>query len=45
MGNEIFDFCFQMKKNNISDYNDLHYTGGYEYTFNPFHKFLKNINS
>lgn len=34
--NELFDFFFEKKYNNIIDYNDPKYTGGIEFIFNPF---------
>jgi len=32
-------FFFEKKFNNITDVNDLNFTGGIEYIFNPFHHF------
>lgn len=34
---EIFNFCFEKKYNNITDYNDPNFTGGFEYIFKLFH--------
>ncbi len=31
--------CYEQKYNNITDYNDLKFTGGIEYIFNPFQHF------
>ena len=39
MRKETFDFFFEKKFNNITDYNDPNYTGGIEYKFNPFRLF------
>ena len=36
MTNESFNFFFEKKYNNITDYNDANYTGGIDYIFNPF---------
>ncbi len=39
MGRELFNFLFEKIKNDITDYNDPGYTGGYEYIFNPLRHF------
>lgn len=36
MSGDTFNFLFEKKINNITDYNDPNYTGGVEYIFNPF---------
>ena len=39
MSNETFNFFFEKIYNNITDYNELNFTGGIEYIFNPFRHF------
>ena len=39
MGNETFNFLFEKKYNNITDYNHPEYTGGMTYEFNPYRHF------
>lgn len=39
MSNETFNFLFEKKYNNITDYNHQEYTGGMIYEFNPFQHF------
>lgn len=41
MSNETFNFLFEKKNNNITDYNHPEYTGGMTYEFNPFRYFHK----
>ena len=36
MSSETFNFLFEKKYNDITDYNEPSYTGGEEYVFNPF---------
>ena len=36
---ELFNFLFEKKHNNITNYNDPEFTGGIEYIFNPFRYF------
>lgn len=36
---ETFNFLFEKKYNNITDYNDINYTGGITFEFNPFRHF------
>ena len=36
MNHELFIILFKKKYNNIIDYNDKNYTGGFTYNFNPF---------
>lgn len=36
MSNETFNFLFEEKYNNITDYNHPEFTGGVTYDFNPF---------
>lgn len=39
MSNETFNFLFEKKYNNITDYNHPEYTGGITYEFNPYRNF------
>ena len=39
MSNETFNFLFEKKYNNITDYNHPEYTGGMTYEFNPYRHF------
>ncbi len=39
MRNETFNFLFEKKINNITDYNDPEFTGGMSYEFNPYRHF------
>ena len=39
MSNETFNFLFEKKINNITDYNDPEFTGGMSYEFNPYRHF------
>jgi hypothetical protein len=36
---KTFNFLFEKKYNNINDYNDINYTGGITFEFNPFRHF------
>ena len=36
MSNETFNFLFEKKYNNITDYNNPEFTGGVSYEFNPY---------
>jgi hypothetical protein len=36
---DLFNFLFEMKYNNITDYNDPKFTGGIHYEFNPLRHF------
>ena len=42
MSNETFNFLFEKKYNNITDYNHPEYTGGMTYELNPYRHFIKN---
>jgi hypothetical protein len=39
MSNETFNFLFETKYNNLTDYNHPEYTGGMTYEFNPYRHF------
>lgn len=39
MSNETFNFLFEKKYNNTTDYNHPEYTGGMTYEFNPYRHF------
>lgn len=39
MSNKTFNFLFEKKYNNITDYNNPEYTGGIIYEFNPYRHF------
>jgi len=41
MSKEIFNFLFEKKFNNITDYNHPEFTGGMTYEFNPYRHFHK----
>ena len=41
MSNETFNFLFEKKYNNITDYNNQEYTGGMTYEFNPYQHFTQ----
>lgn len=39
ISNETFNFLFEKKINNITDYNHPEFTGGMTYEFNPYQHF------
>ena len=39
ISNETFNFLFETKINNITDYNNSEFTGGMTYEFNPYRHF------
>lgn len=45
MSDKIFNFFFEMKYNNIRDYNDPKFTGGIKFIFNPLRHFKSFSNS